>query len=61
MILIVKKKFDNDLYGLEGFHTNADIGYILEIDFPGELHDLHKNYPFAPESIISKVTKPIYE
>lgn len=42
----------------EGFDMNeiaddAEIGYILEVDlkYPEELHDLHNNYPVAPEKI----------
>ena len=42
----------------EGFDINeiaddAEIGYILEVDlkYPEELHDLHNNYPVAPEKI----------
>ena len=31
----------------------SDVGYILEVDFkyPNELHELHNDYPIAPEKL----------
>ena len=32
----------------------ADIGYMLEVDleYPSEHHDLHSDYPLAPEKMV---------
>ena len=41
-------KFDGNSIG-----ENSPIKYILEVDleYPDELHELHNNYPLAPEKL----------
>ena len=50
-------------------YDNGTHGYILEVDleYPKELHDLHSDYPLAPENMnvsadmVSEFSKDIYK
>jgi len=39
---------------LDNYHENLNKGIILEVnlEYPEELHDLHNDYPLAPEKIV---------
>ena len=48
---------------LMNIKSNSSSGYILEVDleYPQELHDIHNDYPLAPEKInIPKEWLPKY-
>ena len=40
-------------YNIRDIDCSGDTGYVLEVDldYPDKLHDLHNDYPLAPESI----------
>ena len=40
-------------FDLDGIEADAEVGYIVECDleYPAELHDLHNDYPMAPEHL----------
>ena len=47
------------LKNVDGFNVNSineksEIGYFLEVDleYPDELHELHNDYPLAPEKLV---------
>ena len=51
------KNIDKIKQKLMNIKSNSSTGYILEVDleYPQELHDIHNDYPLAPEKInISK-------
>ena len=47
------KWVDPDEIELENYGEDSEKGLILEVDleYPEELHDLHNDYPLAPEKI----------
>ena len=55
---MVKKNVDE--LDVMSINEKSDVGYILEVDleYPKELHELHNDYPFAPEKLT--VTNDIF-
>ena len=51
------KKFDwvknVDRFDINSINEKSDTGYFLEVDlkYPDELHELHNDYPLAPEKL----------
>ena len=57
------KNIDKIKQKLMNIKSNSSTGYILEVDleYPQELHDIHNDYPLAPEKInIPKEWLPDY-
>ena len=50
---ILIKNIDKIKQKLMNIKSNSSTGYILEVDleYPQELHDIHNDYPLAPEKI----------
>ena len=48
----LNQKEISDFY-LNSIIENSSVGYILEVNFkyPSELHELHNDYPLAPEKL----------
>lgn len=44
---------DVDINTIMNYTEESDIGYILDVylEYPNELHDLHNDYPLAPEKL----------
>ena len=42
-----------DEFDINSINEKSDSGYILEVDieYPDELHELHNDYPLAPEKL----------
>ena len=42
-----------DSFDVMSINEKGDVGYILEVDlkYPNELHELHNDYPLAPEKL----------
>ena len=44
-----KKEISN--FCLNSISENSSVGYILEVEYPSELHELHNDYPLVPEKL----------
>ena len=44
-----------DEFDVNSINEKSEIGYFLEVDleYPDELHELHNDYPLAPEKLIA--------
>ena len=42
-----------DKFEVMSINEKCSLGYLLEVDhkYPDELHELHNNYPLAPEKL----------
>ena len=43
-----------DQFDVNSVNEKSEIGYFLEVDleYPNELHELHNDYPLAPEKLV---------